>query len=494
MNITLEIGLLVGSFLIFCSILISKTGYRFGIPTLLMFLLAGMLFGSDGLGIQFHNISEAQNIGTVALCIILFSGGMETKWKDIRPILMPGVMLSTVGVLLTTLITGVFIYWISGWQHTEIGFSLLGSLLLAATMSSTDSASVFNTLRTQRINLKNNLRPMLELESGSNDPMAYMLTIILIQCIQTGHLSGMEIAGSLLLQFAVGGIGGYFFGKLTVWVVNRINLKNGELYSILVLSFIFIIYCIAYLLKGNGYLAVYIAGMVIGNSNLFKKKEIGTFLNGMTWLLQVIMFLILGLLVNPHEMLGVTITAILVSLFMNLIARPVSVWLSLLPFGNKISHKSKAFISWVGLRGAAPIIFATYPAVEQVNGADQIFNIVFFITLLSLLVQGMSLSWVAKKLGLSTPVPDTEENFGIEIPETVGSQLHEVYCTHQLLSHGKHIRDIPFPKGVLVMMIKRGEDYIVPNGNVELKEGDILLLIAENAVETPAPPPANPQA
>lgn len=214
----------------------------------------------------------------------------------------------------------------------------------------------------------------------------------------------------------------------------------------------------------------------------------------MTWLLQVIMFLILGLLVNPHEMLGVTITAILVSLFMNLIARPVSVWLSLLPFGNKISHKSKAFISWVGLRGAAPIIFATYPAVEQVNGADQIFNIVFFVTLLSLLVQGMSLSWVAKKLGLSTPVPDTEENFGIEIPETVGSQLHEVYCTHQLLSHGKHIRDIPFPKGVLVMMIKRGEDYIVPNGNVELKEGDILLLIAENAVETPAPPPANPQA
>ena len=247
-------------------------------------------------------------------------------------------------------------------------------------MSSTDSASVFNTLRTQRINLKNNLRPMLELESGSNDPMAYMLTIILIQCMQTGDLSAMEIIGSLLLQFAVGGAGGYLLGRLAVLGVNRINLKNSELYSILVLSFIFIIYCTTYLLKGNGYLAVYIAGMVIGNSRLFKKKEIGTFLSGMTWLLQVVMFLILGLLVNPHEMLGVSITAILISLFMNLVARPASVWISLSPFGNKISNKSKAFISWVGLRGAAPIIFATYPVVEQVEGANDIFNIVFFVT------------------------------------------------------------------------------------------------------------------
>lgn len=490
MNITLEIGLLVGSLLIVCSILISKTGYRFGIPTLLMFLLAGMLFGSDGLGIQFNDVSQAQHIGTVALCIILFSGGMDTKWKDIRPVLFPGAMLSTLGVLLTTLITGVFIYWISGWQQTEIGFSLIGSLLLAATMSSTDSASVFNTLRTQRINLKNNLRPMLELESGSNDPMAYMLTIILIQCMQTGNLSAMEIIGSLLLQFAVGGAGGYLLGRLAVLGVNRINLKNSELYSILVLSFIFIIYCTTYLLKGNGYLAVYIAGMVIGNSRLFKKKEIGTFLSGMTWLLQVVMFLILGLLVNPHEMLGVSITAILISLFMTLVARPASVWISLLPFGNKISNKSKAFISWVGLRGAAPIIFATYPVVEQVEGANDIFNIVFFVTLLSLLAQGMSLSKVAQKLGLSTPVTDNEENFGIEIPESTGSQLHEVRCTRQLLAHGKHLRDIPFPKGVLVMMIRRKDKYIVPNGNVELEEGDILLLIAENAATPPAPLPA----
>ena len=176
---------------------------------------------------------------------------------------------------------------------------------------------------------------------------------------------------------------------------------------------------------------------------------------------------------------------------MNFIARPASVWLSLLPFGKKINNQSKTFISWVGLRGAAPIIFATYPAAAQVDGAEQIFNIVFFVTILSLITQGMSLSWMARKLHLSEPASDNEENFGIEIPDTVGSQLHEMLCTEQLLSHGNHIKDIPFPKGVLVMMIKRGENYIVPNGNVELKEGDILLLIAESHVETPTPPLAD---
>ena len=306
MNISLEIGLLVGSLLIFGSILISKTGYRFGIPTLLMFLVAGMLFGTDGVGIQFDNATQAQYIGTIALSIILFSGGMDTKLSDIRPVAVPGIMLSTVGVLLTTALTGLFIYFISGWQHTEIGFSLLGSLLLAATMSSTDSASVFNILRTQRINLRHNLRPMLELESGSNDPMAYLLTILLIQCIQSGDLSAADIATSLVLQFAVGGAAGFLLGKAAVWLMNRINLKNEELYPVLMISFVFIIYCATFLLKGNGYLAVYLAGLVIGNSRLIHKKETGTFLNGVTWLLQVVMFLVLGLLVNPHELLPVT--------------------------------------------------------------------------------------------------------------------------------------------------------------------------------------------
>ena len=485
MNISLEMALLVGSLLIFGSILISKTGYRFGIPTLLMFLLAGMLFGCDGLGIQFHDAEQAQYIGTIALCIILFSGGMDTRLADIRPVALPGIALSTVDVLATTALTGFFIYLISGWQHTEIGFSLMGSLLLAATMSSTDSASVFNILRTQRINLRHNLRPMLELESGSNDPMAYLLTIILIQCIQSGELSAGAIAGSLALQFAVGGLGGFLLGKASVWVVNRINLKNEELYPVLMISFAFIIYCSTFLLKGNGYLAVYIAGMVIGNSRLYHKKETGTFLNGVTWLLQVVMFLMLGLLVNPHEMLGVTVTAILVSLFMMLVARPVSVWFSLLPFGRKISTKSKLFVSWVGLRGAAPILFATYPVVNNVPGGEQIFNIVFFVTLISLVAQGMTLPWTARQLDLCDPVPEKPDFFGIEFPDTMDSSLHEMRCTKKMLAQGDHIRDIPFPKGVLVMLVKRDDKFLVPNGDLQLMPNDILLIVAQDGTQPP---------
>ena len=485
MNISLEMALLVGSLLIFGSILISKTGYRFGIPTLLMFLLAGMLFGCDGLGIQFHDAEQAQYIGTIALCIILFSGGMDTRLADIRPVALPGIALSTVGVLATTALTGFFIYLISGGQHTEIGFSLMGSLLLAATMSSTDSASVFNILRTQRINLRHNLRPMLELESGSNDPMAYLLTIILIQCIQSGELSAGAIAGSLALQFAVGGLGGFLLGKASVWVVNRINLKNEELYPVLMISFAFIIYCSTFLLKGNGYLAVYIAGMVIGNSRLYHKKETGTFLNGVTWLLQVVMFLMLGLLVNPHEMLGVTVTAILVSLFMMLVARPVSVWFSLLPFGRKINTKSKLFVSWVGLRGAAPILFATYPVVNNVPGGEQIFNIVFFVTLISLVAQGMTLPWTARQLDLCDPVPEKPDFFGIEFPDTMDSSLHEMRCTKKMLAQGDHIRDIPFPKGVLVMLVKRDDKFLVPNGDLQLMPNDILLIVAQDGTQPP---------
>ena len=485
MNISLEIGLLVGSLLIFGSIVICRTGYRFGIPTLLMFLVAGMLFGTDGLGIQFDNAGQAQAVGTVALCVILFSGGMDTKLSEIRPVALPGVMLSTVGVLCTTALTGLFIYLISGWQHTEIGFSLLGSLLLAATMSSTDSASVFNILRTQRINLRHNLRPMLELESGSNDPMAYLLTIVLIQVIQSGGFSAGDIALSLVLQFAVGAAAGFLLGKAAVWLVNRIDLKNEELYPVLMVSFAFIIYCGTFLLKGNGYLAVYLAGLVIGNSRLVHKKETCTFLNGVTWLLQVVMFLVLGLLVNPHEMLGVTVTAVLVSLFMMFVARPASVWLSLLPFGRRIGRKSKLFVSWVGLRGAAPILFATYPVVAQVPGGEQIFNIVFFVTLISLVAQGMTLPWAARRLDLCDPVEEKPDFFGIEFPDTMDSSLHELRCTKKMLAQGDHIRDIPFPRGVLVMLVKRDDRFLVPNGDLQLLPGDTLLIVAQDGAQPP---------
>ena len=368
----------------------------------------GMLFGSDGLGLQFHNAKIAQFIGMVALSVILFSGGMDTKFKEIRPILSPGIVLSTVGVFLTALFTGLFIWYLSGMSWTNIHFPLITSLLLASTMSSTDSASVFAILRSQKMNLKHNLRPMLELESGSNDPMAYMLTIVLIQFIQSDGMGTGNIIGSFIIQFLVGAAAGYILGKLAILILNKINIDNQSLYPILLLSFVFFTFAITDLLRGNGYLAVYIAGMMVGNHKITFRKEIATFMDGLTWLFQIIMFLMLGLLVNPHEMIEVAVVALLIGVFMIVIGRPFKrIPFVFLPF-RKITLKSRLFVSWVGLRGAVPIIFATYPVVANVEGSNMIFNIVFFITIVSLIVQGTSVSFVARLLHLSTPLEKPE--------------------------------------------------------------------------------------
>ena len=483
MEFTSQGVLLIGSILTFCSILISKTGYKFGIPTLLLFLLVGMFFGSDGLGLQFNKVSEAQFIGMIALSIILFTGGMDTKLKDIKPVMAQGILLSTAGVLITTLFTGLFIFWISSWSITQISLPLMTSILLAATMSSTDSASVFNLLRSQKMHLKENLRPMLELESGSNDPMAYMLTIALIQVIGSGtDFSVSSVATDILVQFAVGGVLGFLFGKFSVWLINKINLSNSSMYPILLLSLIFITFIITDMLKGNGYLAVYIAGVVVGNARLAFRKETDTFMNGLTWLVQIVMFLTLGLLVNPKEMLSIAPVALLIGLFMIVVARPVSVFACLLPF-REISFRARIFVSWVGLRGAVPIIFATYPVVAEIPGADQIFNIVFFITLVSLIFQGMTIAKVARMLHLDLPEEKTGNEFGIELPDEIDSQLMDQTLTSEMLENGNRLMDMNIPKGTLVMIIKRGEKFIVPNGQLELKVGDKLLYIKEGAKE-----------
>lgn len=477
--ITAENILLVGSVLIFTSILISKTGYRFGIPTLLLFLLVGMAFGSDGLGIQFNSASDAQFIGMMALSIILFSGGMDTRYSDIKPVLKQGILLSTVGVLVTTLLTGLFIYFLSNHTQANIELTLLVSLLLAATMSSTDSASVFSLLRSQRMNLKYNLRPMLELESGSNDPMAYMLTIVLIQVIGSGsNFDIVIILKDLFLQFLFGGVLGYAFGKFSVWLINKIELSNSSLYPILLLSIIFITFTLTDLVKGNGYLAVYIAGMIVGNARLAYRKETNTFMNGLTWLFQIIMFLTLGLLVNPHEMIDIAVTALLIGIFMILIARPVSVFLCLLPFKG-ISNKARIFISWVGLRGAVPIIFATYPVIAQIPGSNQLFNTVFFITLLSLIIQGMTISKMARWLKLDLPEEKEGNEFGVELPEEIDTHLDDITLTEDMLTVGNRLADMNIPKGTLIMLIKRGNEFIIPNGQIELHAGDKLLVMSE---------------
>ena len=399
MIFTAENILMIGSILIFSSILISKTGYRFGIPTLLLFLIVGMCFGSDGLGLQFNSASDAQFIGMMALSIILFSGGMDTKYNEIKPILTPGIVLSTAGVLLTTLLTGIFIFYISDWNRTNIELTLLSSLLLAATMSSTDSASVFSILRSKGVYLKQRLRPTLELESGSNDPMAYMLTLLIIAYIQGGGMNLQEAVLQLLVQPSVGAIAGFLLGKLDVLMINKINMDNESLYPILLLTTAFFTFSATTLCKGNGYLAVYIAGLVVGNAKIVHKKSMGTFFDGFAWLWQIVMFLTLGLLVNPHELLPVAPVGLLVGVFMILIARPATIFLCLLPFKN-FTTKGKLYISWVGLRGAVPIIFATYPWIAGVDHGGMIFNIVFFITILSLLIQGTTVTQAAKWLGL----------------------------------------------------------------------------------------------
>ena len=470
--------LLIGSVLLIVSIVFGKTGYRFGIPALLLFLVVGMIFGSDGLGLQFHNAKEAQSIGMIALSIILFSGGMGTQFSEIRPILPHGIVLSTLGVLLTTLFTGLFIWALSGMSFINICFPLTTSLLLAATMSSTDSASVFAILRSQKMNLKHNLRPMLEMESGSNDPMAYMLTIILIQFIQLGGMGIGEILGTFAIQFIVGGAAGYLLGKLIILFLNKINIDNQSLYPILLLAFVFFTFAITDRLNGNGYLAVYIAGMLVGNNKIPYRKEISTFMDGLTWLFQIIMFLTLGLLVNPHEMLQVAIIATLIGLFMIVVGRPLSVFISLLPF-RKMKFKSRLFVSWVGLRGAVPIIFATYPVVANVEGSKAIFNIVFFITIISLILQGTTVSYVARLLHLSSPLEKTGNEFGVELPEEIDSKLSDMVVTSEMIEEAKNLKDMNLPHGTLVMIVKRGDEFLIPNGSLKLHAGDKLLLISE---------------
>lgn len=368
-------------------------------------------------------------------------------------------------------------------QWSNIYFAFLPSLLLASTMSSTDSASVFAILRSQKMNLKHNLRPMLELESGSNDPMAYMLTIVLIQLITAESNGASAIVISFLQQFIFGGLIGYGTGKLAVYIINKLNLDNKSLYPIFMLAVVFFTFSVCDLFKGNGYLAVYISGMMIGNSRIANRKEISTFFDGLTWLFQIIMFILLGLLVNPREMLDVALVAVLIAGFMILIGRPLSVALCLLPF-RKITARSKLYISWVGLRGAVPIIFATYPVVANVEGADQIFNIVFFITLLSLILQGTTLPFFARKLGLSAPMEKTGNDFGVELPDEIDTDLTDITVTPAMIADGDTLKDMSLPQGTLVMIVKRGTEFLVPNGSLHLQVGDKLLLISEGAKNT----------
>lgn len=484
----IEIGtenfVLVGAVLLFIAVMAGKAAYRLGAPSLLLFLGVGMLFSGLHI-ISFNSFEATQFIGMIALCIILFTGGMETKYSQIRPVLGPGIVLATVGVLLTALILSAFIYLIVPCFHPGISFA--AALLLASTMASTDSASVFSILRTKKQGLKENLRPLLELESGSNDPIAYMLTLLLISVVTQGSGGSTSIGAGLvmfLVQMVVGAASGYFVGRLAVWVINRINLSNKSLYPILLLAFAFLSFAFTSLIRGNGYLAVYLSGLVVGNLKLEQKHAMTDFFDGFQWLLQIIMFLTLGLVVNPWELIEprVLVPGLLIGAFMMFVARPAAVFISLAPF-RKFTTKARLYISWVGLRGAVPIIFATYPMLGGVaeEEARLIFNIVYLITILSLLVQGTTVSGMANLLGLA--FKERESTFNIKMIDSINSAFTEVEVNNSMLAEGKTLKEITLPENTLVVLICRDGSYFVPQGNTELYRGDKLLVISDRHEE-----------
>ena len=478
-NLLSENLLLLASVLVFVAILVTKVGSKLGAPSLLLFLLLGMAVGEDGLGLHFADYKLAESIGHFAMTIILFAAGFETSLDETKPVFKKGVMLSTVGLLITVALTGLFIWLIAGKAD---GFPLMACFLLAAVMSSTDSASVFSVLRERKLRLKENLGPLLELESGSNDPIAYMLTIALVGYFVEGGAqghSGWAIALSggllLLLQIVIGLAVGLGMGYAARWVLQRVKL-SGALTSILILSVGFFTNGIAALLYGNGLLATYVAAIIIGNKvKIESKRVVLNFFDGFTWLMQLIMFLMLGLLARPSHMLPVILPAFLIGLFMMLVSRPAGVFLSLLPFKNT-SFRAKTLISWVGLKGAGPILFALCPIVAGLSRSTEMFNIVFLITLFSLLFQGSSLGRVAGWLKLSSTEPQKAETFGLEVPEEMG-MVRDHIVTEEDLVNGPTLRAIRLPHGIRVMMVRRDGKFLVPHGSMELIPGDHLVII-----------------
>lgn len=474
MSLTSENILLIGSLLLFVSILAGKTSYRFGVPTLILFLAVGMLAGSEGLGgIYFNDPKIAQFIGIVSLCFILFSGGLDTSWKAIKPVMWQGISLSTLGVLITALSLGAFVWAISD------SFTIYEALLLGSIVSSTDAAAVFSILRAKSLALKTNLRPTLELESGSNDPMAYFLTIAFLGLVVNQDQSIASIIPLFVLQISIGAIAGYGFGRLGKFVINKIQLDFEGLYPVLVIALMFAAFSATDVLGGNGFLAVYLSAVYLGNQELIHKRTILKVFDGLAWLMQIVLFLTLGLLVFPSEILPVLGLGVLVSVFLIFVARPIGVFLSLAFFKMKL--RRRFYISWVGLRGAVPIVFATYPLLAGIDKANMIFNIVFFVSLSSVLIQGTTLSAIAKWLHVALPEKTKPKTpIDLILSDDVKSIIREIELPPNNPAIGKRIVDLDFPKRAIIAMLKRNNQFITPKGATNLEENDVLIVLCEN--------------
>ena len=463
--------LFAAGLLLLMSTVISKASDRFGVPVLLFFLIIGMLAGSEGVGgIYFDNALAAKSLGVVALMFILFTGGFDTPLKEIRHILVPGIVLSTLGVVLTAIIVAVVAVWC-------LHFSLAEGLLLGAIVSSTDAAAVFNVLRSQKTSLRGKLQPIIEFESGSNDPIAVFLAVSIIGFIKHSFYSPTEFVSSFILNIVLGSLIGWLFGKGIILVINHAKLAYEGLYPTLLFSMIFLTYTTADAIGGNGFLAVYLAGIIAGNTNLIHKKTLKNFLEGFVWLMQIIMFLTLGLLVFPSHIVPIIGVGLLISLVLMFIARPLSVWLCL--SFSKFTWREKTLISWVGLRGAVPIILATFPLLAGLPKAEFIFNIVFFIVLTSILLQGTSVSLVARWLKVDAPSKKkADQPIEITDKKLLQAQLEDVIVPYGSSVNGKSIVEIGLPDQCLIVLICRNEKFFIPNGATLLNDGDILWVLA----------------
>ncbi len=472
MHLSFELLLVIAAGLLIMSVIASKFSDRFGIPTLVIFLAIGMLAGFDGPGgIYFDDPVLTQSLGALALVIILFSGGLDTLWKPVRSVMKEGFLLATLGVLITAGVVGLAAHWI-------LNISLLEGMLLGAIVSSTDSAAVFSVLSSKGVRLRGKLKPLLELESGSNDPMAVFLTVGIIQLLLNPGKSAWELIPFFILQMSVGGFFGITAGKLLLFLINRLRLGYDGLYPVLVLGGVIFTYGATVLLGGSGFLAVYVLGVIMGREEFLHKRSLNRFYGGLAWLMQIIMFLTLGLLVFPSHMGPVLLPGLALAAILILAARPLSVFISMLPF--KYSLREKTFISWVGLRGAVPIILGTYPRLAGLPGSDTIFNIVFFAVLASVLIQGTSIPYMARWLKVDER-GEPPKPYPLEAVSEVGwkGSLRETTIPPGSWAVGKAIYQLGLPQNYLIILIARGEEFLITNGTIVIEAGDRLLALAE---------------
>ncbi|WP_245579625.1 potassium/proton antiporter [Alteribacter aurantiacus] len=456
--------------LLIIGVLTTKFSTRLGVPALVLFILLGMIFGSDGLGlIYFDNASYAQIIGMIALVIILFEGGLSTKWTTIKPVAVPSLLLATVGVLITTGVVAVA-------AKLVLDVTWLEGMLFGAIVGSTDAAAVFAVLKGQ--NIKTRLGATLEAESGTNDPMAMFLTLALIELIMLDDVGFLSTVGSFFWQMGFGLLVGIGIGYFASWAINRINLDASGLYPILAISFALLTFSVASLLGGSGLLGVYVAALIIGNSDLTYRHSIFRFNEGFAWMMQILMFIILGLLVFPGQVFtfDVIVTGLILSFTLIIVARPLAVFLSTIGF--KYTWQEKTLLSWAGLRGAVPIVLATFPMIAGFDNAQLFFNVVFFVVLTSALIQGSTIPLFAKKLGLTGPKKVTPLH-SLELVSIgqANAEIVEYQVQEDAKVVGKRLADINFPEDVLINAVIRSGDLVTPYGETIIEQDDILYIL-----------------